>query len=413
MNDRAPSIEPSAPRSPSVTCSGQVLPRHTGGAPYRCSLPGLAGFDASRCVGPNLQRRPVRLIQHKRPSRREFNPAIADCGLQGTATSPSSTAKASGGDKGICFVGAVGSPLNVQRVRLAGCLPAPPRIWTLLATRQSLRLHRTSTPFARERMAEGVGFEPTVQLPVHGISSAAPSATRPPLPSGRRDGSRRITQNRRFVTRLNLAEGRGFEPPRDLRPYPISSRTPSTGLGHPSAPIRTVTYCVSSLIGFGGHRSSVQVKSKSHGAGNGHGGYRHDLLDGCGQVARRQGELIAATKLKVRQPPSSWTVRKSTPATTKRKAKVCRNPPHTGGTSSVGARAPPRLPERTRVSRRSTAGHQAASSFDRPYLLLVNVAASAREPCGPGARAVAEHSAGRGVLFSGRPSGAARCSSAA
>src|SRR5678815_3754605 len=92
MNDRAPSIEPSAPRSPSVTCSGQVLPRHTGGAPYRCSLPGLAGFDASRCVGPNLQRRPVRLIQHKRPSKREFNPAIADCGLQGTATSPSSTA---------------------------------------------------------------------------------------------------------------------------------------------------------------------------------------------------------------------------------------------------------------------------------------------------------------------------------
>jgi hypothetical protein len=33
-----------------------------------------------------------------------------------------------------------------------------------------------------------------------------------------------------------MAEGRGFEPPRDLLgPYPISSRTPSTGLGHPSA----------------------------------------------------------------------------------------------------------------------------------------------------------------------------------
>jgi hypothetical protein len=30
---------------------------------------------------------------------REFNPAIADCGLQGTATSPSSTAKASVGDR--------------------------------------------------------------------------------------------------------------------------------------------------------------------------------------------------------------------------------------------------------------------------------------------------------------------------
>src|SRR5258708_38814437 len=75
-------------------------------------------------------------------------------------------------------------------------------------------------------MAEGVGFEPTVQLPVHGISSAAPSATRPPLrasPALLPEGA-------------NLAEGRGFEPPRDLRPYPISSRTPSTGLGHPSGP---------------------------------------------------------------------------------------------------------------------------------------------------------------------------------
>src|ERR1043166_2744079 len=43
----------------------------------------------------------------------------------------------------------------------------------------------------------------------------------------------------------NLAEGRGFEPPRDLRPYPISSRTPSTGLGHPSAPLLSRTYLVS------------------------------------------------------------------------------------------------------------------------------------------------------------------------
>ena len=32
----------------------------------------------------------------------------------------------------ICFVGALGSPLNVERLRLAGCLRAPPRIWTLL-----------------------------------------------------------------------------------------------------------------------------------------------------------------------------------------------------------------------------------------------------------------------------------------
>ena len=58
---------------------------------------------------------------------RGFDPAEADCGLQGTANSPSSTA----------------------------------------------------TP---KKMAEGAGFEPAAQgLPVHGISSAAPSAARSPL----------------------------------------------------------------------------------------------------------------------------------------------------------------------------------------------------------------------------------------
>src|SRR5713101_6017171 len=78
-------------------------------------------------------------------------------------------------------------------------------------------------------MAEGVGFEPTVQLPVHGISSAAPSATRPPLQADIARAEPRAA--------MKMAEGRGFEPPRDLRPYPISSRTPSTGLGHPSGPV--------------------------------------------------------------------------------------------------------------------------------------------------------------------------------
>src|SRR5207247_9757947 len=55
---------------------------------------------------------------------REFNPARADCGLQGTATSPSSTA-------------------------------------TL--------------------MAESQGFEPWIRLPVYAISSAAASTARSPL----------------------------------------------------------------------------------------------------------------------------------------------------------------------------------------------------------------------------------------
>ncbi len=101
-------------------------------------------------------------------------------------------------------------------------------------------------------MAEGVGFEPTVQLPVHGISSAAPSATRPPL---RNKGNLTVdipdpgapepcegASRCKVKKKQNLAEGRGFEPPRDLRPYPISSRTPSTGLGHPSAPFTIFSF---------------------------------------------------------------------------------------------------------------------------------------------------------------------------
>src|SRR5262252_2632287 len=119
-------------------------------------------------------------------------------------------------------------------------------------------------------MAEGVGFEPTVELPLHGISSAAPSATRPPLlhhycdlllcitctasigqhhtVTQQRDTPaytsadcpNRLAHGQHGFAMLRMkimAEGRGFEPPRDLRPYPISSRTPSTGLGHPSASV--------------------------------------------------------------------------------------------------------------------------------------------------------------------------------
>src|ERR1700675_1213300 len=61
-------------------------------------------------------------------------------------------------------------------------------------------------------MAEGVGFETTGQLPVHGISSAAPSAPPPPPPSGRRDGSRRITQNRKFAIPRIWRRGEDLNP---------------------------------------------------------------------------------------------------------------------------------------------------------------------------------------------------------
>src|SRR5439155_10126421 len=49
----------------------------------------------------------------------------------------------------ICFAGALGRTLNVQEVRLACGLPAPPRSWTLLVARvprRWLRLGRREGP---------------------------------------------------------------------------------------------------------------------------------------------------------------------------------------------------------------------------------------------------------------------------
>jgi hypothetical protein len=114
---------------------------------------------------------------------RGFDPAEADCGLQGTANSPSSTAT-----------------------------PRPS------ASGPTRRPSGADAP-RRQKLAEGVGFEPTAQ-------GFAPR-TAFPVPHLRPLG---------HPSRERMAEGRGFEPPRDLLgPYPISSRTPSTGLGHPSA----------------------------------------------------------------------------------------------------------------------------------------------------------------------------------
>src|SRR5881628_2649657 len=75
---------------------------------------------------------PLAEAHSTRPAlERGFDPARADCGQLGTATSPSSTAT------------------------------------------------------SKTKLAEGAGFEPAAQgLPVHGISSAAPSAARSPLRMG-------------------------------------------------------------------------------------------------------------------------------------------------------------------------------------------------------------------------------------
>ena len=75
-----------------IASSDQALLRPPRRVAYGCFLPDLTGFTTPRGTGPNLQG-----CLWERPSTRwgpqheEFRPAIADCGLQGTATSPPST----------------------------------------------------------------------------------------------------------------------------------------------------------------------------------------------------------------------------------------------------------------------------------------------------------------------------------
>jgi hypothetical protein len=88
-----------------------------------------------------------------------------------------------------------------------------------------------------------------------------------PVPHLRPLGHLSVDHNLATASQEKLAEGRGFEPPRDSSPYPISSRTPSTGLGHPSASTRSVTCRVSHLCGSSGRRRRVHVKSTLHSPG--------------------------------------------------------------------------------------------------------------------------------------------------
>ena len=100
----------------------------------------------------------------------------------------------------------------------------------------------------RNRLAERVGFEPTVQFPVHSISSAASSATPAPLLEncGLRNsdcGLRRFRiRNPQSKIRNLLAERVGFEPTVPLRVQRFSRPPDSTTL----APLRMLS-CITSI----------------------------------------------------------------------------------------------------------------------------------------------------------------------
>jgi len=71
--------------------SGQVISRHPPYSAYRCSLPGLTGFTERRCVRPGHRRQTPEADPISVRLDRDFDLAVADCELQGTAISPSST----------------------------------------------------------------------------------------------------------------------------------------------------------------------------------------------------------------------------------------------------------------------------------------------------------------------------------
>ena len=73
--------------------SNQATLRHMETFTYRCFLPDLTGLVKLHCVRPSLQHHLSGPDPTRKSPQRDFDPAIAGCRLQGTATTPSSTAK--------------------------------------------------------------------------------------------------------------------------------------------------------------------------------------------------------------------------------------------------------------------------------------------------------------------------------
>src|SRR6266404_2610249 len=100
--------------------------------------------------------------------------------------------------------------------------------------------HHSSFIIQRSYVAERVGFEPTVQFPVHSISSAASSATPAPLQilDLRFWILDQLIQNRKSkIQNRFMAERVGFEPTVPLRVQRFSRPPDSTTL----APLRVTS----------------------------------------------------------------------------------------------------------------------------------------------------------------------------
>ena len=99
------------------------------------------------------------------------------------------------------------------------------------------------------KMAERVGFEPTIELPLYSISNAAPSTTRPSL----RFRLRQSNNILRFQEKIKanpekkskkMAERGGFEPPVEFDPYDGLANRSFRPLRHLSASVRDMSYTI-------------------------------------------------------------------------------------------------------------------------------------------------------------------------
>ena len=178
-NGRAPDVDRPPPERTVSTGSSQVAPRHPRPSAYRCFLPDLTGFAASRCVGPGYRRRQATMVVGWRGPRPGIRPRYSGLRIQGTASSPPSTT-----------VPIVPPRADIGQLRACGPRGGEGGIRTLDGlprTAFPMRRHRPLGDLSRStrshrcgRVAEREGFEPSVLI-AHRFSRAAPSTTRTPL----------------------------------------------------------------------------------------------------------------------------------------------------------------------------------------------------------------------------------------
>jgi len=90
---RAPALDSQTGKLPLPASSSQATLYHTGDATYRCFLPDLTGFIVSSCIEPDYQHRSAKTSLASRKPQAGIQPRYSGFRVQGTASSPPSTAQ--------------------------------------------------------------------------------------------------------------------------------------------------------------------------------------------------------------------------------------------------------------------------------------------------------------------------------